>query len=883
MKVQNRTCVRRLSLRALAASRTRNLVAVLAIALTAVLFTSLFTIALSINEGFQQATFRQVGGYAHGGFKYITEEQAELFSSDPLVKEWGLRRFLGMVEGDAFTKDHVEVSWADENEADWMFLAPTTGRLPAEGTDEAAADTRVLELLGVEPELGAQFTLPINVDGKLTEETFTLCGWWEKDEATFASHVLLPESRVDSILEKLGVTPPGADGMTGCWNMDVMFSSSLNIEQNLRDILANYGYQCDEPGENYVDIGVNWAYTGAQLSMKLDAPTLLVLAGALGLILLTGYLIIYNVFQISVAGDIRFYGLLKAIGTTPRQLRRIIRIQALALSAAGIPVGLLLGWLLGGALVPVITARLNGVAPVVSASPALFAGAALFALITVLISCRRPGRMAGRVSPVEAVRYTEGRAPKPGARRRAKAVSLPAMALANLGRSRGKTALTMLSLALAVVLFWATTAFAGSFDMDKYTSYFTATDFILANAAHFQTGSEIFNPDQALPEEAIEAVNAAGGVADGARVYGRTSLVLEFVTDDYYRGLHGRWYTEEQLEAMLRSKGCNEAGLVEDTAQLYGMEPFALDQLKVLEGDLSKLNDPNANCIAAVYSEDDYGDLVADSHWAKLGDTVTLRYVEKLEYVDTSTGTAYSDLTEVPAGADLVERAVEYRDVDYTVAALVAVPNALDYGYYGADEFVMGSETFLRDTGTDNILYYAFNAEEGADDGLEAFLQNYTRNVDPTLDYESKATFTAEFESIRQMFLLLGGALSFIVALVGVLNFFNAIVTSISSRRRELAVLEAVGMTARQLRTMLALEGLAYTLGAAALALALAALAGPVLGAAVERIVWFFTFRSSLWPVLGLGAAFAVLGAVIPLAACRAARRRPVVDRLRQE
>ena len=67
-----------------------------------------------------------------------------------------------------------------------------------------------------------------------------------------------------------------------------------------------------------------------------------------------------------------------------------------------------------------------------------------------------------------------------------------------------------------------------------------------------------------------EDVYKRQGVADGARVYGRTSLVLEFVTDDYYRGLHGRWYTEEQLEAMLRSKGRNEAGLVEDTAQLYG-------------------------------------------------------------------------------------------------------------------------------------------------------------------------------------------------------------------------------------------------------------------------------------------------------------------------
>ena len=67
------------------------------------------------------------------------------------------------------------------------------------------------------------------------------------------------------------------------------------------------------------------------------------------------------------------------------------------------------------------------------------------------------------------------------------------------------------------------------------------------------------------------------------------------------------------------------------------------------------------------------------------------------------------------------------------------------------------------------------------------------------------------------MFMLLGGALSFIVGLVGVLNFFNSIVTGITARRRELAVLQSIGMTGRQLQTMLALEGLLYTLGAAAL------------------------------------------------------------------
>ena len=53
MNVANRKRVFSLGLRSLKANRARNLVAALAIALTAMLFTSLFTIAFSINEGFQ--------------------------------------------------------------------------------------------------------------------------------------------------------------------------------------------------------------------------------------------------------------------------------------------------------------------------------------------------------------------------------------------------------------------------------------------------------------------------------------------------------------------------------------------------------------------------------------------------------------------------------------------------------------------------------------------------------------------------------------------------------------------------------------------------------------------------------------------------------------
>ena len=787
MKVSNRKCIRHLAWKSLLTSRTRNLIAIAAIALTAVLFTSLFTIALSINEGFQQSNFRQAGGFSHGGFKYITEAQAEALRSDPLIAQWGERRFLGMPAAAPFNKSHVEVSYADANEAHWMYCDPIEGSLPEEGTDQAATDTRVLELLGIEPEIGAKFTLTFDVDGHETTQTFTLCGWWEYDEASVANHVLVPESRVNAVLAEVGVDPNAPeDTMTGVWNLDVMLKSGArHIEQDLNQILENHGYQSETAGENYINIGVNWGYTGARISDIADPTVVVAIAAMALLIIFTGYLIIYNVFQISVAGDIRFYGLLKTIGTTPRQLRRIIRLQALALSAVGIPIGLAIGWLIGGRLTPVIVTRLNGVEAVTSVSPWIFLSAGLFALFTVLIGggkTRAKGRKTRKVNP-----FT--------------------MAWANLGRSKGKTAVTVLSLSLAVVLLTVTVNFAGGFDMDKYVSNFTASDFIVANAGKFQT-STLFSAEQALPRSAIEAINARGGVTESGVVYGMTAPALEYVTKDWFRQNRQSFYTPEEMENLIRLTDKNEAGDLASSVQLSGMSAFALDHLTVLEGNLSALYEPDSRNIAAVYAEDEYGNADRNSHWARLGDTVTVRYVEKFEYYDPDTGDVWADPEDIPDGASYVERPVKYRDVDYTVAALVTVPSALSYRYYGSDEFILNDQTFVQDTGTDSIMYYAFDTTDESNADMETFLSDYTENVNPELDYESKATYAGEFESMRSMFLLLGGALSFIVGLVGVLNFFNAILTGIIARQRELAVLQAVGMTGKQLRAMLICEGL---------------------------------------------------------------------------
>ena len=382
---------------------------------------------------------------------------------------------------------------------------------------------------------------------------------------------------------------------------------------------------------------------------------------------------------------------------------------------------------------------------------------ALFALVTVLISCRKPGRMAARVSPIEAVRYAEGGAVRHGGKRNAKGVSLLSMAQANLGRNRVKTAVTVLSLSLAVVLLTVTVTFTNGFDMDKYVSNFTASDFIVADAGQFQTGGDAYNSEMDVTEDVISAIDAQGGITDGGLVYGKTSSALEFVTEEYYRSVWSKWNTPEQLDSKVHFMDRNEEGLLADRVQLYGMEQFPLDHLTVLAGDLSKLNEPGGRYVAAVYSDDDYGQPEMDSHWARLGDTVTLRYVEEYEYYNPDTGEIYGPWENVPEGANWVDRAVKYRDIEYEVAALVTVPMALSYRYYGADEFIMNDQTFIQDTGTDSVMYYAFDTTDEANPAMESFLADYTENVNPQFDYESKSTYAAEFEGMRSMFLLLGG------------------------------------------------------------------------------------------------------------------------------
>lgn len=876
MKVSNRKCIRRLAFRKMKSSRSANIIAVLAIALTAVLFTSLFTIVMSAAYGYEQTNFRKVGGYAHGGFKYLTEEQFGELKNDPLIKEYSERIFVGMPFEAPFDKLHAEISYCDENAAEWMYLTPEEGHLPAENTNEAATDTRILSLLGVTPGIGAEFTVTFDVDGTETTETFTLCGWWESDEASPAHHLLIPKSRAEEIFSKLGTQ--GLDGMTGTYNMDVMLKSSAHITEDMMQIPENHGYQSESrsEGDNFIPIGVNWGYIEADLAESMDAENIIAFGAIILLIIFTGYLIIYNVFRISVSNDIRHYGLLKTIGTTSRQIRRMIFIQALSLSAAGIPLGLILGYGIGAVLTPVVLSELNGIQQdALSVSPVIFIGAALFSLVTVIISCLKPGKIAARVSPIEALRYTES-VPSKAVRRKKKAASIPRMAAANLGRSKSKTVTTIASLSLAVILLNLSFAFANGFDINEYVSSNIVTDFVVSDSGYFRSESTEY-----ITADTVGIINAQGGISEGGATYAKVSAVCEYVPEDYFRKSMGMLNDTETVDN-LTERSRNENGLIESTAQLYGMDDFCLDELTVSEGDIERLKSGD-NCIAAVYDTDDHGAPIPDSSWAKLGDVITIRYVDEMEYYDPLTGEIYDDPDKISDNEPYSTRPLKYHDAEYEVAAIVSVPYSLSYRYkmVPGDEFVLGSDVFIRDSGTDSILYYAFNMEDDASiDSMEDFLADYTENIEPSAAYESRQTYAEEFSSFTRMMTLCGVSLSVIVGIVGILNFVNAILTGIFARRRELAMLQSIGMTGHQLKEMLITEGLYYTAGSMLAAAVLTAVLIPIISSADAGVLSMFRFRLSPIPFLITVPLFILLGILLPLLTYRACSKQTVVERL---
>ncbi len=804
MKVNNRKCISKMAGRLLMANKRRNLITIFAIILTAVLFTSLFTIMMSINASYETSMFRELGGYAHGTFKDVTPAQEEKLIAHRNIKAYGERMILGLIADDSFKNRSAEISFMDENLAKWSFIELKEGHLPVEKKD-VVMDTEALRLLGVEPALGKQIELTFTgIDDSEEQseytDTFTLVGYWEFDPISPAHYINVSrEYALD--FAQMTDAPIRAD-------LDVMLSSTFNAEGKMEAAILDSGY-------TGIRFGVNPGYTAIGMDGGEMLETALPLGAFLLLVIFTGYLIIYNVFQISVVNDIRFYGLLKTIGTTDKQIRRIIRLQALALCLVGIPAGLLLGYLLGSVLTPAVlgstTISLNSLS--VSSSPLIFVAAAFFEIITVLLSVSKPGRMAGKVSPIEALRFNDGMTGRKK-KKATKGARVAQMALANTERNKKKTILVFTSLALSLVILNAVNMFVGGFDSEKWLNSTLSVDFVVGKYPYFK-----------------------------------------------FQGARQGAITEEEISVIKENTTASNGGVAYVNANIpfvEGLDDFLMDKLDVCEGDASLLKDRNNRYIALLTHRFEDGSYVIPENFPEIG--------EKIKITD------FMDIDTEP---------VEY---EYTVCAFVEVPNDIGLRYSSTNyDGVVWSER-LKEDFKDNVvpLFYAFDTDTSdAEEKAESFLHEYSEQ-NSNISYESKAVVRTEFEGFKNLFTVLGSVLCVIIGFVGMLNFFNTVMAGIIARKNEIAVLQAIGMTGKQVMQMLMIEGMIYTVGSGLIALLLSLLFVPIVNGAANSFFWFYSSHFSVTPVILMMPVMVLLGVLVPLLSYKGLSKASIVERIRE-
>lgn len=834
-KVNNKKTIQKLSFSTFRANKMRNLFAVVSIMLTTVLFTGLFTITTSLLASMEESTMRQVGSSSHGSFKYLTPEQYDMLKEHPSIRECSYSMVLGIAENKALTKRPTEIRYAhDEIAAKESFSLPVTGRLPR-SDDELAADTIVLELLGIPAKLGQPVTLEYSLDGKKHSDTFTLVGFWQGDKLMQASRAWLNRSYVEKQLT--GYDTSKENGVFGTINATVNFSNSFNIQGKLLKVLADSGYGSDE-----IDIGVNWAYTGNGNSA--DAGTVLGGIAVILMIIFCGYLIISNVFYISVAKDIRFYGLLKTIGTTGRQIRYLLRRQALLLCAVGIPFGLVAGCAVGALLTPIALSIINTNVVKVSLSPIAFAAAALFALLTVFISLARPSKIAAKVSPIEALRSTDGVQRSKKTIKKSIGIHLWSMAQCNVLRNKKKAVLVTVSLSLSLIILNAAYSMANSFDMDKYLSNRIGSDFAVGDVSNFNVHMGYANQETLSPAF-LEELSARSGIETLSHIFfAEPPIAMDPRLMDFPArvekelGLEGTWL--EYMKETVKSQKVPQ--------HLYGLDEESMEQFSLFEGtiDYRKLATGNY-VIAAPY--DKRGKL----NYYNVGDKVKIANEE---------GT--------------------YKE--YEVLAIATIPDniSIQHSHAMMPEFYFASEVFLQDIAKKAPMLTTLNVADQDETGMEAYLSGYCQTVDSNLAYVSKATLIAEYEKTQRTYKSVGMVLSLLVAAIGIMNFVNTVLTSVMARKRELAMLQSIGMTGVQTQKMLIFEGLVYTGMTALFALTIGSLLGFFGISALASGAPYLTPRFTIAPSLLCMPLLVLISILVPYISGKTMHKTSVIERLRE-
>ena len=471
--------IKRLTWKSLWLNKTRTIVTIIGVALSAALFMAVTTAAYSLWD-FMVRGYEYESGDFFVTFDYATDQQYADARSDNAVKSVADLKIIGYTsQFDSISPSGTyEIGAMGENFLKQMSVPLVEGRLP-ENSREILIPEMYISICRAKdwdvPKVGDTITLSL-FDSVQSESESDTGGNPEVPADTIDV-----EYTIVGIMESRNYRTNSGDW--GYYNMLTVADGNegttlwhrLFLKTNPND--AQVVSQC-----NYGEADVNlellrvYGFTGGQNTTLM----ILLLAAILLLIVMVASIsLISNAFSISVAERTKQFGLLSSVGATRKQVRSSVQFEALILMALGIPVGVLVGY---GAIAIVFhyygenLARLfsfsvnGGVSPYAAFSIFAVLSAVLICALTIWISAWLPSARASRVAPLVAIRQNQEYKSKPKkvrvSRLTTKLFGIPGFIGAKYYKvSRRKYRAIVIALAFSMVLFVFSAYFSGILDM----------------------------------------------------------------------------------------------------------------------------------------------------------------------------------------------------------------------------------------------------------------------------------------------------------------------------------------------------------------------------------------------------------------------------------
>lgn len=802
--------------------KSKNILIGIAIILTTLL---LFVIP-SIGKDMVEVNFAVINKIYptwHALYRNVDESTVMKLAAHHDVKTYGLRSDAGYMNLEDAT---VSMMYMDRTGMELYKVKLKEGQLPQKEND-IVVSKGILEALGQNGKIGDTITVPYQIlkdDGLdyTKEKDFRICGFLADNENSKEQKQYT--SLVSEAFLKAEIPVEQVKYRFLLQVNGQKGNTTADYTETIQNIARQFGISED-------DMNINKEYLAANY---VDPATIPVIVGIMLIVVLAGIITIYSVYYVSMNQRVREFGKLKAIGATKRQLRQIVLREGMGVALFAIPIGLLIGTVaVKVVLLQFVEHAKDSNVLITEAYKVVAKGevqlyywwiyllAIAVTLCTVYLSLMKPMRMAAKVSEIEAMRYQGGSKRQKSSRKGYQFLNIGRLTKRNLAENKKKSTITIVSMAVT-----------GIFVMMVAT--------VLSCA----------NPMESAKSSIVGQYEISPIVESG-----------------------NKEHPEYEWAEVQKNNPLNE-GLKQQIEELDGVERVdVFTALKVSGGPFEeKIGTEFINGVPGEYAEElkkgiTEGNVTYEE--LKSGDKVILDRALLHWYPDIKVGDKLK--LNIHDGDNTFQKEIE-----------VAAIGEYGTGLTNYNCLIMAKEGAEKLTINNSSSYFQVIADKDYDEALEASLQAI---VDGSGRLQMR-TWKNEYDTWENAIQMTRGAcyaFIIILAAISIMNLINTMINSVHVRKKELGMMQAIGMSDRQLMKMLQLEGIFYTVGTLIISIGVGSLAGYPLFLYAKRTGMFdiSTYHYPVTAAIIIILTLFVIQMLLAIFIAKSVRKDSLIERIR--